>query len=136
MSADKANVRYANVCLVISVMGALAIAVAATVWLLVPSLFIYALGSALPIFTLSLLKSPFICPPHDGHGANKDEPETHIFSIVMLVKTLGSLLGAPLMATLWVRGIGFGGAALGLPYFVSAASYVAAIIVFKGIKVE
>ena len=135
-STDKVNVRYANICLAISVAGALAIAVAATVWLLVPSLFIYALWSALPIFTLSLLKSPYICPSNESRGAGHDEPETHIFSIVMLVKTLGSLLGAPLMATLWVRGIGLGGVALGLPYFISAACYTGAIIVFSGINID
>lgn len=41
------------------------------------------------------------------------------FSIVMLVKTLGSLVGAPLMAVLWVCGMEVGGVGLGLPYFVS-----------------
>lgn len=136
LTTDKLNVRYAKICLAISVAGALAIASAATVWLLVPSLFIYALGSALPIFTLSLLKSPYICPPNDSRADGHEEPETHIFSIVMLVKTLGSLLGAPLMATLWVHGIGLGGAALGLPYFVSGACYTTAIIVFSGINVD
>ncbi|KAJ9157593.1 Major facilitator superfamily transporter [Pleurostoma richardsiae] len=134
-SPDKANVRYAKACLIVSVVGALAIACAADVWLLFPSLLIYALGSALPIFTLSLLKSPAVSPPHGKDPEDPSNPESHIFSIVMLVKTVGSLLGAPLMATLWVRGIGLGGAALGMPYFVSASCYILAILVFSGIRV-
>lgn len=131
---DRANSRYALVCWFISVLGASAIAVSTDIWLLFPSLLIYALGSALPIFTLSLLKSPAIAPKHDGHPTGSIDPETHIFSLVVMVKTLGSLLGAPLMAALWVHGINTGGAALGTPFFVSAACYVLAILVFGGVK--
>lgn len=135
-TVDKTNVRCASVCLMVSVLGALGIAVAAEIWILIPSLFVYALGSALPIFTLSLLKSPAICPPYTGGAADPSNPESHIFSIVMLVKTVGSLLGAPLMAALWVRGIGMGGMAFGMPYFISATCYMMTIHVFRGIIVE
>lgn len=128
---DKANIRHATLCLTVSVIGALGIAVAAKIWMLILSMFIYALGSALPIFTLSLLKSPAISPPHASGTTNSSDFESLIFSIVMLVKTAGSLLGAPLMAALWVRGIGIGGAALGMPFFVSAACYVIAVWVFR-----
>jgi hypothetical protein len=48
--------------------------------------------------------------------------DTQDFSIVMLTKTLGSLVGAPLMTVLWVEAIRLGGVGLGLPYFVSAVS--------------
>jgi hypothetical protein len=74
---------------------------------------VYALGSALPVFTMSLVKSPLIALP------NSDVQD---FSIVMLTKTLGSLVGAPLMTVLWVWAIKLGGTGLGLPYFVSAVS--------------
>ncbi|KAJ4387670.1 hypothetical protein N0V93_008267 [Gnomoniopsis smithogilvyi] len=140
-SSDRTNIRFANACFGVSIVGALAIALAATVWMLIPGLFVYALGSALPIFTLSLLKSPAISSvssdsiERDGEVVPTGEVETHVFSIVMLVKTAGSLLGAPLMALLWVRGIGLGGAALGMPYFVSCACYVVATFVFSRIVV-
>lgn len=127
------NVRYARICLVISVLGALAIASAVTVWLLFPSLLLYALGSALPVFTLGLLKSPSVSPKYTDQTANSADPEAHIFSIVMMVKTLGSLVGAPLMTTLWVQGIVTG--ALGVPYVVSATLYGTAIAVFAGMRV-
>ncbi|KAF4345111.1 zeaxanthin epoxidase chloroplastic [Fusarium beomiforme] len=132
-AADKSNIRNAMYCLVASVFGALGIALASEIWILVPSMFVYALGSALPIFTLSLLKSPVISPPHTS---DTSDPEPHIFSIVMLVKTSGSLLGAPLMAALWVRGLEIGGMALGMPFFVSQACYVVAIWVFSNIEVD
>ncbi|KFA63726.1 hypothetical protein S40285_09124 [Stachybotrys chlorohalonatus IBT 40285] len=131
-SVDRANMRHAKLCLGVSVIGALGIASAAEIWILFPSLLVYALGSALPIFTLSLLKSPAISPPSRDDTPN---PESHIFSIVMLCKTVGSLLGAPLMAALWVSGIGVGGLALGLPYVVSAACYAIAIAVFARIRI-
>lgn len=137
-SSDRLNVRFANACFLISVLGAFAIALAATIWLLVPALFVYALGSALPIFTLSLLKSPSITSARsqdDDESASEAQVETHIFSIVMLVKTLGSLIGAPLMAFLWVRGIGLGGTALGMPFFISSGLYAVATLVFSQIKV-
>lgn len=120
-SSDQANQRYALACLTFSVFGAFAIGLAARVWFLFPSLLVYALGSALPVFTLSLLKSPTIFPNHDGDLKTTDT-ETHLFSLVMMIKTLGSLIGAPLMAILWVRGIGLGGLALGVP--VSCLIYV------------
>ncbi|EXL75361.1 hypothetical protein FOPG_09695 [Fusarium oxysporum f. sp. conglutinans race 2 54008] len=132
-AADKSNIRNAMYCLVASVFGALGIAIASEIWMLIPSMFVYALGSALPIFTLSLLKSPVISPPHISDSS---DPEPHIFSIVMLVKTVGSLLGAPLMAALWVRGLGIGGMALGTPFFVSQACYAVAIWVFVNIEVD
>jgi hypothetical protein len=72
---------------------------------------VYALGSALPVFTMSLVKSPLIALP----GSDIQD-----FSIVMLTKTLGSLVGAPLMTVLWVQAIKIGSMGLGLPYFVSA----------------
>ncbi|KAJ0117284.1 hypothetical protein J7T55_003695 [Diaporthe amygdali] len=142
-ASDHINFRFANLCFGVSVLGALAIAVSAAIWLLVPALLVYALGSALPIFTLSLLKSPAICSSSANNQTDEDQQspspgadaETHIFSIVMLVKTLGSLLGAPLMAFLWVRGIGLGGAALGMPYFVSAGCYAVAIFIFCRIRI-
>lgn len=144
VSSDRINVRFAKLCFGVSVLGAAAIAVSTTILLLVPALLVYALGSALPVFTLSLLKSPAICSPaadnREDDGRESSSPgadsQTHIFSIVMLVKTLGSLLGAPLMAFLWVRGIGLGGAALGMPYFVSAGCYAAAIFIFCRIEID
>ncbi|KAH7320723.1 major facilitator superfamily domain-containing protein [Stachybotrys elegans] len=132
--AGRFNMQSAKACLVVSIIGALGIAVAGAMWMLVPALLVYALGSALPIFTLSLLKSPAISPPRAEEASSS--AESHIFSIVMLCKTVGSLLGAPLMATLWVGGIGIGGLALGMPYFVSATCYLAAIGVFTGIKLD
>ncbi|KAM5350042.1 hypothetical protein ACJ41O_006547 [Fusarium nematophilum] len=135
-SVDRANIRYACICLIASVLGALGIAIAAELWILFISLFVYALGSALPIFTLSLLKSPAISPPFDGNATDPSNSESHIFSIVMLVKTCGSLLGAPLMAALWVRGIEIGGAVFGMPYFVSAACYTVALWIVRAIKVD
>lgn len=139
LSSDRINIRFANACFLVSILGAFAIALAATIWLLVPALIVYALGSALPIFTLSLLKSPSVTSARtrddDADPSSDAEVETHVFSIVMLVKTLGSLIGAPLMAFLWVRGIGLGGAALGMPFFISAALYAVATLVFSQTKV-
>ncbi|KAI8284894.1 hypothetical protein K4K56_009840 [Colletotrichum sp. SAR 10_98] len=97
LASHRMNMYYANVCLIVSVLGALAISVATSTWMLVPSLFLYALGSALPVFTLSLLKSPFIAPKRNEQQLDTADPDSHIFSIVMMVKTSGSLLGAPLM---------------------------------------
>ncbi|RMZ72981.1 major facilitator superfamily transporter [Pyrenophora seminiperda CCB06] len=82
-------------------------------WMMLTALIVYALGSALPVFTMSLVKSPLIALAHS---------DIQDFSIVMLTKTLGSLVGAPLMAVLWVQAIKIGGVGLGLPYFVSAVS--------------
>ncbi|KAH6847206.1 hypothetical protein B0I37DRAFT_397483 [Chaetomium sp. MPI-CAGE-AT-0009] len=106
---DAQNVGHAYVCLVFSVLGALAIAVSPTVWVLVPALLIYALGIALPMFTYSLLRAPGMVGEGEGAAAQ-------LFSVVMLVRTVGTLVGAVVMPGLWVTGMRIGGWALGLPY--------------------
>lgn len=83
---------------------------------MVSALIFYAFGSAMPVFTLSLVKSPQIAG-QDAGASSQD------YSIVMIAQTCGTLLGLPLLTIAWAKGIGIGGMGLGLPHFVSAASY-------------
>jgi MFS family permease len=170
----KFNIIASQILLALSVLGAFAIAWSLTISMLIPSMFIYALGSALPVFKLSLLvafsssshntpsspsplprvgtSSPSLAPistlrsrsrsrspgpednqpdpnvllPPDSRDEDEDD-KTFLFSVAMLLKTVGSLLGAPLVAALWVRGIQLGGAALGLPFFISSGLYLVAM---------
>jgi hypothetical protein len=158
-SEARLNYLGAEVSILVSVVGVLCVALAFRFWMLiagkhigtvqkrtkltVTALVIYALGSALPVFTMSLVKSPLIAL------ADSDVQD---FSIVMLTKTLGSLVGAPLMTVLWVWAIKIGSIGLGLPYFVSAVSiethildhrlfllkciYLAAAIVITRLKIS
>lgn len=112
-SEVRLNILGAEISILISVVGVLCVALAFKFWMLLAALMIYALGSALPVFTMSLVKSQLIA---------LGDSDTQDFSIVMLTKTFGSLVGAPLMASLWINAIKLGGAGLGLPYFVSAVS--------------
>ncbi|OJD29752.1 major facilitator superfamily transporter [Diplodia corticola] len=165
------NYRGAQVSLTVSILGALSIAAAGTVGVLMCALIIYALGSALPVFTMSLVESAPIAAAAAAATASSsslssttpsiaDEDVTQAdreessfrdddsrpnrnstcnnnhsnnaqqdYSVVMLVKTVGSLVGAPLMTLAWVKGIGLGGAALGLPYFLSSILYAGAAAV-------
>ncbi|KXX74859.1 hypothetical protein MMYC01_208028 [Madurella mycetomatis] len=132
MAADRDTITHAHVCLVFSVLGAAAIALSPSIWALVPSLLLYALGIALPMFTYSLLKSPSMALHRDGEASR---PGTHLFSVVMLVRTVGTLLGAMLMPTLWVAGLNLGGMALGIPYWASAVCYAVAGFLIKRIRI-
>ncbi|KAI0534216.1 major facilitator superfamily domain-containing protein [Xylaria digitata] len=132
--SDRANIRYARFCLVSSFLGALAIGFSAVVWELVPSLLIYALGVPLSVFTLSLANSPMMWARAQRSGSDSGDPQSHIFSIIMMVKTLGSLVGAPLMATLWYYGIQ--ASFHGSPYIASSLIYLAAWCVFWRIRVD
>lgn len=140
---DGLNVVHAHVCLVVSVLGAAAIGVSPTVWVLVPALLVYALGIALPMFTYSLLRAPSMMAAGGlgagGAGGDGDgDGEGHaaqLFSVVMLVRTVGTLAGSIVMPGLWVTGMGIGGWALGLPYVASAMCYAAAGVVVKKIVV-
>ncbi|KAH7127039.1 major facilitator superfamily domain-containing protein [Dendryphion nanum] len=124
-SEVRSNYICAQISIAISVIGVLAVGTAFHFWMLLVALVLYALGSALPVFTMSLVKSPLIAI------ADSDIQD---FSIVILVKTLGSLVGAPFMAFTWVQAIRIGGAGLGLPYFVSAGVYLAAVVVVAQLK--
>lgn len=126
-SEIRLNYLGAQISILISVVGVLCVAVAFKFWMLLAALIIYALGSALPVFTMSLVKSPLIAIP----GTDVQD-----FSIVMLTKTLGSLVGAPLMTVLWVHAIKLGGLGLGLPYFTSACIYFAAVFIMTRLKVN
>ena len=135
---DRSNISSAHTCLVFSVLGALAIASAPTIGTLVPALLLYALGIALPMFTYSLLRSPSMAlleRDQQDSGSGADGPGTQLFSVVMLVRTVGTLLGAVLMPALWVAGLGVGGWGLGMPYVVSAACYAVAGVVARRIRV-
>ncbi|KAF1939108.1 hypothetical protein EJ02DRAFT_446404 [Clathrospora elynae] len=112
-SEVRLNIFGAEASIIVSVVGVLCVALASKFWMMLTALIVYALGSALPVFTMSLVKSPLIALAHS---------DIQDFSIVMLTKTLGSLVGAPLMTILWVQAIKLGGVGLGLPYFVSAVS--------------
>ncbi|KAF2030312.1 hypothetical protein EK21DRAFT_65893 [Setomelanomma holmii] len=114
-SEVRLNVLGAQISILISVVGVVCVALAFKFWMMLVALMIYALGSALPVFTMSLVKSPLIALAHS---------DIQDFSIVMLTKTLGSLVGTPFMTVLWVQAIRLGGVGLGLPYFVSGVSTV------------
>lgn len=120
-SEVRLNFLGAETSILVSVVGVLCVALAFKFWMLLAALMIYALGSALPVFTMSLVKSQLI---------SLGDSDTQDFSIVMLTKTLGSLVGAPLMASLWIKAIKLGGAGLGLPYFVSAVSAIVYQLIF------
>lgn len=74
----------------------------------------YALGSALPVFTELLVRAPEVAGEDIGDHKARD------FSVAILFKTLGTLLGTPAMTAIWAQGIQLGGAALGLPFLTSA----------------
>ncbi|KAI2631242.1 hypothetical protein GGS21DRAFT_523993 [Xylaria nigripes] len=131
---DQANIRYARFCLLSSVLGAFIIGISGVIWELIPSLLIYALGVPLSIFTLSLANSPTMWARPGSGETETSDPQSHIFSIVMMVKTLGSLVGAPLMATIWYYGIQF--SFYGSPYIASSLIYFAAWCVFWHIRVD
>lgn len=125
-SEVRLNYAGAQLSILVSVLGVLCVALAFRFWMLLTALMVYALGSALPVFTMSLVKSPLIAL---GHSDVQD------FSIVMLTKTFGALVGAPLMTVLWVRAIEIGGVGLGLPYFVSGGVYLVAALVVRRLSV-
>ncbi|KAF2673543.1 hypothetical protein BT63DRAFT_159691 [Microthyrium microscopicum] len=95
-----------------SVLGAALVGLSVKTWQLLPSLILYAAGSALPVFTMSLVRSPTIADSNQEAHAND-------YSIVMILRTLGTCLGLPLMTVAWSQGIHFGGSAMGLPYYLS-----------------
>ncbi|KAI0397533.1 major facilitator superfamily domain-containing protein [Xylariaceae sp. FL0594] len=130
--SDRGSYRYARFCLVASALGAMAIGLSGAVWVLLPSLLIYALGVPLSIFTLSLANSPVMWLRVRDDAGEASGPPDHLFSVVMMVKTIGSLVGAPLMATLWYYGIQT--SVYGSPYMASSLIYLAACCVFWRIK--
>ncbi|KAK8170525.1 major facilitator superfamily domain-containing protein [Phyllosticta citribraziliensis] len=168
------NIDAALLSLLISVFGALCIAAAPTVPFLVAALLLYALGSALPVFTMALVDavdhddddddddgtaprerrcgrprgaaaggeqdaassaSPTRRVSHNNnHSSSSSSATARVYTVVMVVKTVGSLVGAPLMTAVWVAGIGVGGAGLGMPFWVSAALYLCAMGVIWCLK--
>jgi hypothetical protein len=77
------------------------------------ALVVYALGSALSVFTMSLVHIQDTARVPNTTAAQE-------YSIAVLAKTFGMLFGVPLMTAVWAKSITLGNAALGLPYFASA----------------
>jgi hypothetical protein len=61
---------------------------------------------------------------------DSEEPESRReskgkdYSIVILAKYFGSLLGIPFMTAAWAKGIALGHGAMGLPFYAGAVSFV------------
>ncbi|KAF2175188.1 major facilitator superfamily transporter [Zopfia rhizophila CBS 207.26] len=112
-----ANFFGAKASLLVSFIGALCLGLAAKLWLAIIAIVIFALGTATTVFILSLVKSPVI-------SAKEDQASGRDFSIVIMVKMIGTLIGTPLMTAIWVQGVAAGGTQLGLPFFVSSILYL------------
>jgi len=89
---------------------------------------IYALGTAAAVFILSLIKSPIVSAKED-HASGRD------FSIVFLTKTIGTLIGTPLMTAIWVQGLAAGGAQLGLPFFATSVRAPCSVCIFASLMI-
>ncbi|KAK4203200.1 heterokaryon incompatibility protein-domain-containing protein [Triangularia verruculosa] len=127
----RTTIYNAKICLLISAFGALCILLAPTFAWLVVSLGVYALGIALPMFTFGLLKSD-----HFVKQGGNDTDTGVVFSVVMLVRTVGTLLGAMLMPLMWVTALKTGKEGdLGLPWGVSGIVYAAASVILLGMRV-
>jgi hypothetical protein len=83
------------------------------------ALIIYALGTAAFILILSLVKSPVASLEGDNHATGRD------YSIVVMTRSIGALIGTPLMAAIWVKDLAVGGGNMGLPYFATAVGLTA-----------
>ena len=82
---------------------------------------VYALGSALPVFTMSLVKDSELM-------RLEDKANTRVYSLAIVAKTIGTFIGTPLTTVEWAKGIAIGGYGLGLPYYLSAPFYALAWI--------
>lgn len=77
---------------------------------------VYTLGTAAPVFIMSLIKSPVV-------SAKDDSTSGRDFSIFFIVKEVGVLVGTPLLTALWVQGLEVGGLEFGLPFFVTSVDH-------------
>jgi MFS family permease len=124
------NINGTRINLAISIIGAICIAAAPKIGFLIASLVVYALGSALPVFTMSLVKSK----DHSEEPLNAKGFNGQDYSIVILFKTFGTLLGIPIMTAVWTKGISIGDAAMGMPFYLSAVVYAFAGVVASFLK--
>lgn len=77
---------------------------------------LYALGTGLSLFLLSLLTS-------ETFGTLDEQHTARVFSAVGLIETLGEMSGIPLLSSAWICGIKVGGMGLGLPFYVCSVSH-------------
>ncbi|KAL3468899.1 major facilitator superfamily domain-containing protein [Aspergillus californicus] len=107
--------------LLISAFGSLCLGLAAELWFGIIAIIIYGFGTAAGVFVLTLAKSPLVAPD-DGESGRK-------YSILVMARTIGQLVGTPAMTALWVSTLASGGSQLGLPYLVSSFLYLAILSV-------
>jgi hypothetical protein len=53
-----------------------------------------------------------------------DKHTGRIYSAVVFVEAIGSVIGTPVLSYSWAAGIRLGGFGLGLPFFISGAMYL------------
>ncbi len=77
----------------------------------VKALGIYALGSGLGLFMLSLLTTKTFKHLDEQHTAQ-------LYSAVVLVETVGEVVGIPILSSTMIAGISIGGYGVGLPFVI------------------
>jgi hypothetical protein len=82
----------------------------------VPGFVVYDLGWGFNLFMLSVLT-------HVSFEILDEAHTGRIYSAVGFVETTGSLIGAPLLSSMWAVGINIGGWGLGLPFWVCGVLY-------------
>ena len=79
------------------------------------ALVIYTLGSGLGLFVLSILTTEIFKHLDEQHTAQ-------LYSAIMLVETVGEVVGIPILSSTMVAGINIGGYGVGLPFYVCSVS--------------
>lgn len=116
-SAIWANVVLAISSLVVSTTGCAFVGLAPSIGFALPALAFYALGSATPVFAFTLIKTPAVT-------GLEEQTSARAYTLVGMAKTIGGLVGAPVMPAAWVKAISLKGVGYGLPFYVGSVSFV------------
>ncbi|OQO08409.1 hypothetical protein B0A48_06279 [Cryoendolithus antarcticus] len=120
LSAQRKDLYLARGSLVLTAVGWTMIGLAPTVPAVFVAIIISSLGYGWPLLLRSFLAS--LVPTHYL---------ARVFSIISVVDSVGLMVGAPLMAGLFNKGLDIGGMGIGLPfYMLGAACAVTTAVVF------
>jgi MFS family permease len=125
LSGPRKDLYLVRVSLVFIVVGWMLVGFSPNIPVVAISLAISALGQGFPLLLRSFLTS--LVPAH--HIAR-------VYSIVSIVDTAGMMVGSPLLAGLFKRGLALGGVWIGLPFYFTALVGVMFLLLLLVIRLQ
>ena len=125
LSGPRKDLYLVRISLVFIVVGWTFVGLSPNIPIVTICLALASLGQGFPLVLRSFLTA--LVPSH--HIAR-------VYSVVSIIDTVGMMVGSPMLASLFKRGLALGGAWIGLPFYFTALTAIASLLLLLSIRLR